>query len=169
MNKINNKKIVCYKHIIFLAKSNCSKKQKQEYICKRIIKMERSKQEQNIIRIVKGSLFAIVLTFIFLFIFATILTYSNVPESTITPIVIIITAISILIGSAMSTRNISKNGMINGGMVGLIYITFLYVLSSIVFSGFQLSLKSIIMIISAILAGIIGGIIGVNCTIGDSP
>ena len=59
--------------------------------------------------------------------------------------------------------------MINGGMVGLIYITFLYVSSSIVFSGLQLSLKSIIMIISAILAGIIGGIIGVNFTIGDSP
>ena len=93
----------------------------------KINKMERSKHEQNIIRIVKGSLFAIILTFIFLFIFATILTYSNIPESTITPIVIIITAISILIGSAKSTRNINKNGMINGGMVGLIYITFLYV------------------------------------------
>ena len=127
----------------------------------KINKMERSKQEQNIIRIVKGSLFAII--------FATILTYSNIPESTITPIVIIITAISILIGSAKSTRKINKNGMINGGMVGLIYITFLYVSSSIVFSGLQLSLKSIIMIISAILAGIIGGIIGVNFTIGDSP
>lgn len=135
----------------------------------KINKMERSKHEQNIIRIVKGSLFAIILTFIFLFIFATILTYSNIPESTITPIVIIITAISILIGSAKSTRKINKNGMINGGMVGLIYITFLYVSSSIVFSGLQLSLKSIIMIISAILAGIIGGIIGVNFTIGDSP
>lgn len=84
----------------------------------KINKMERSKQEQNIIRIVKGSLFAIILTFIFLFIFATILTYSNIPESTITPIVIIITAISILIGSAKSTRKINKNGMINGGMVG---------------------------------------------------
>ena len=75
----------------------------------KINKMERSKHEQNIIRIVKGSLFAIILTFIFLFIFATILTYSNIPESTITPIVIIITAISILIGSAKSTRNINKN------------------------------------------------------------
>ena len=42
----------------------------------KINKMERSKHEQNIIRIVKGSLFAIILTFIFLFIFATILTYS---------------------------------------------------------------------------------------------
>ena len=99
----------------------------------KINKMERSKHEQNIIRIVKGSLFAIILTFIFLFIFATILTYSNIPESTITPIVIIITAISILIGSAKSTRNINKNGMINGGMVGLIYITFLYFIKHSVF------------------------------------
>ena len=144
-------------------------KKLKEVTMEKINKMERSKHEQNIIRIVKGSLFAIILTFIFLFIFATILTYSNIPESTITPIVIIITAISILIGSAKSTRNINKNGMINGGMVGLIYITFLYVSSSIVFSGLQLSFKSIIMIISAILAGIIGGIIGVNFTIGDSP
>ena len=35
--EINNKKIVCYKHIIFFVKSNCSKTQKQEYKCKRII------------------------------------------------------------------------------------------------------------------------------------
>lgn len=130
---------------------------------KKTNKIEGSKQEQNIVKILKGSFLAIVVTFIFLFIFAIILTYSNIPESTITPIVIAITVISILIGSIISARNIGKNGMINGGAVGLIYISFIYITSSIMFSGFQLSTKSIIMITFAIIAGIIGG------AIGDSP
>lgn len=130
---------------------------------KKTNKIEGSKQEQNIVKILKGSFLAIVVTFIFLFIFAIILTYSNIPESTITPIVIAITVISILIGSIISARNIGKNGMINGGAVGLIYISFIYITSSITFSGFQLSTKSIIMITFAIIAGIIGG------AIGDSP
>ena len=78
------------------------------------------------------------------------------------PVVIIITSVSILIGSSISTLKIKKKGMINGGIVGLIYIVTIYVLSSISGAGFSLGLNSIIMAISAIIAGMIGGIIGIN-------
>ncbi len=124
--------------------------------------LEKKQKERNVSRIVKGSVFAILLTFVFLLLFSVMLTYTNISEKTITPVVIVITAISILIGSSISTKNINKNGILNGGMVGAIYIIFIYILSSIICSGFYLSLKSILMIISAIVAGMIGGIIGVN-------
>ncbi len=121
-----------------------------------------TRKEQNIVKVIKGSIFAIILTIVLLLLFALILTYTNISEKTIAPVVIVITAISILIGSSISARNINKNGLLNGGSVGLIYIVFIYILSSILFTGFYLSVKSILMIISAIIAGIIGGIIGVN-------
>ena len=109
--------------------------------------LEKKQKERNVSRIVKGSVFAILLTFVFLLLFSVMLTYTNISEKTITPVVIVITAISILIGSSISTKNINKNGILNGGMVGAIYIIFIYILSSIIFSGFYLSLKSILMII----------------------
>lgn len=116
----------------------------------------------NLKRIIKGSVFSILLTIVLLFIFSILLTYTNINEN-ITPIVLItITALSILIGSIMSSLHISKNGIVNGALVGIIYIAFIYLLSSIIIGNFSLNTYSLIMIIASILAGAIGGIIGIN-------
>lgn len=117
---------------------------------------------KNIIRIIKGSVTAIILTLLLLLIFAIILTYTSLKESVINPVIIVISVISILIGSSISTLKISKNGLLNGGLVGIIYILTIYLLSSITSSGFGINLYSIIMMILSIIAGMIGGIIGVN-------
>ena len=128
-----------------------------------------SENGNNIKKVIKGSAFSIIITLIGLLVYSIILSYTSVSESTIPTIVIIITAISILIGSTISTSNIKKNGIINGMLVGLIYITVIYLLSSIVTGNFLLNITSIIMIITSVLTGALGGIIGVNFTIGDSP
>lgn len=117
---------------------------------------------KNMMRVIKGSTFAIIISLILLLIYASILTYTNVSETTMVPVVITIAGISILIGSSISSFNIKKQGMLNGALVGLIYILFIYILSSILVSGFSVDMKSIIMIIVGVLAGMIGGIIGVN-------
>lgn len=121
-----------------------------------------SENGNNIKKVIKGSAFSIIITLIGLLIYSIILSYTSVSESTIPTIVIIITAISVLIGSTISTSNIKKNGIINGMFVGLIYIAIIYLLSSIVTGNFLLNITSIIMIITSVLTGALGGIIGVN-------
>ncbi len=121
-----------------------------------------SENGNNIKKVIKGSAFSIIITLIELLIYSIILSYTSVSESTIPTIVIIITAISVLIGSTISTSNIKKNGIINGMFVGLIYIAIIYLLSSIVTGNFLLNITSIIMIITSVLTGALGGIIGVN-------
>ncbi len=121
-----------------------------------------SENGNNIKKVIKGSAFSIIITLIGLLIYSIILSCTSVSESTIPTIVIIITAISILIGSTISTSNIKKNGIINGMFVGLIYIAIIYLLSSIVTGNFLLNITSIIMIITSVLTGALGGIIGVN-------
>ena len=120
------------------------------------------KTDRNIVRVVKGSIFAILITAIFLLIYAILLTSTNISENTMTAVVITVSGVSILIGSSISSFKIKKQGIINGALVGLIYITALYLFSSIIFVGFSLNLSSIIMIIVSIFTGMIGGIIGVN-------
>ena len=112
--------------------------------------------------IFKGIMLSFVLTLIFLFLFSIVLTYSNLSESSIPAVIILVTVISILIGSSISTTKIKKNGIVNGGIIGLIYIFIIYLISSIVQTGFILNIYSIIMITVSIVAGMIGGIVGVN-------
>ena len=124
--------------------------------------IKESEFSKNMIRIVKGSITAIILTLILLLIFAILLTYTQIKENTINPVIIVITGISILVGSSVSTLKINKNGLINGFLVGLIYIIAIYLISRITGTGFRINLYSIIMMLVSIIMGMIGGIIGVN-------
>ncbi len=121
-----------------------------------------TKEEKNIIRLIKGGISSIIISVILLFIYAIILTYTAVPESTMPLVITVVIGISILIGSSISSMKIKKNGFINGGVVGLIYMLFLYISSSMALSGFSMNLNTLILIISGIVVGMIGGIIGVN-------
>ena len=73
-----------------------------------------------------------------------------------------ITAISILIGSSIGNIKIKKNGLLNGALIGGIYMITIYLISSILNWKFGLEIKSIIMIVIGMMFGILGGIIGVN-------
>ena len=116
----------------------------------------------NIVKVIKGSIIAFLISIMLLFIFASLFVYTNIQENTIKPVVIIISIISILVGSSLSSIKIKRKGIVNGALVGTIYIMVIYILSSICFVGFELNLESIIMIISSIISGMIGGVIGVN-------
>ena len=123
---------------------------------------EESEFKKNAIRIIKGSIFAIITSTVLLLIFALLLCYTSLSENTIFPVILVITGISILIGSMISTKRIRKNLILNGGMVGVIYIITLYLISSLFLAGFNLTFNSFIMLIIGIITGMIGGIIGVN-------
>lgn len=110
----------------------------------------------------KGLLISFVMTILILLIFSIILTFTNISEKTIVPVIIISTAISILIGSSISNIRIKKNGILNGALIGGGYILILYLLSSILNARFNLNIQSIIMISAGVVFGILGGIIGVN-------
>lgn len=120
------------------------------------------KENNTITTIAKGIGISLLITVIALIIFSIILTYTNIEENVINPVIMIITAISILIGSSIENTKIKKNGLINGGMIGGCYILIIYLISSILNWKFSLNVNSIIMIVAAIIFGILGGIIGVN-------
>lgn len=130
-----------------------------------MVKMKEMNSERttgNLVRVLKGSIASIVITLVLLLIYSALLTYTSINENTMPIFIIAITAISILAGSLISSLNIKKNGLTNGTLVGLIYIVFIYLLSSIISTNFSLNIYSIIMMIVSVIAGAIGGIIGVN-------
>ena len=125
--------------------------------------MEGYEKNNAILGIFKGIIISVIFTFICLFIFSCLLVYTNIGENLIQPVIIVTTGISILIGSMIGNRKQNKNGIINGGVIGLIYMLVIYLISSIINGGnFNLNIQSIMMIGIGLIGGMIGGIIGVN-------
>ena len=125
--------------------------------------METFEKNNMLLKIIKGVGISVIFTIICLTIFSVLLTYTNLSESLIQPVVISVTGISILVGSFFATRKMNKNGIIKGIAVGLIYILLIYVISSVVNGGnFALTIGSLVMIFISVLCGAIGGIIGIN-------
>ncbi len=120
------------------------------------------KKNNNMISILKGFIISLILTIIFIWIYALILVKTNIQENTITPVVITISGISVLIGSSIACLHVKKNGILNGACIGGMYYAAIYVLSSIALCGLAINVKSLIMIVIGVLLGGIGGIIGVN-------
>ena len=119
-------------------------------------------EHKNIFCIIKGGAISIICTVILLIGFALLLAYTSIPENTIIPVIIAICGISVVIGSIASSKKIKKQGLINGSLVGLIYIFVIYLLSSFVEGDFGVNLTSIIMMVVTVTFGALGGIIGVN-------
>ena len=118
--------------------------------------------KKNVKNISIGIGISILITVICLSVFSILLTYTNISENTITPTIIILTGISVLIGSSIGNVKIKKNGIINGAIIGGGYVFILYLISSLINVQFTLNFKSIIMIIVGIVFGVFGGIMGVN-------
>ena len=116
----------------------------------------------NLKGVIKGVIISYIFTIVMCLIYAIVLTYTNVQENTIPPVIIVITAISIFIGSTIGNYKIQKNGLLNGALVGTIYILTIYLISSILNGYFTLNVSSFVMIIVAVIFGILGGIIAVN-------
>jgi len=117
---------------------------------------------KTIVQITKGVGIALIMTMVLLIIFSAILTYSQVSEDVITPVILVITGISILIGSSVGNIKIKKNGLLNGALIGGMYILIIYLISSILNWKFGLNSQSIVMIVVGMVFGVLGGIIGVN-------
>ncbi len=124
--------------------------------------MEVVKRQSNTKYILKGILISLITSIILLFALSAILVYTSISETIIKPAIITITAISILIGSSISNMKIKKGGILNGAIIGIVYLICIYLISGIISLNFSFNSESIITIIVGMLFGIFGGILGVN-------
>ena len=112
--------------------------------------------------IIKGVILSYVITIIVFLVFAFFITYSNFSESTIPAIVIVTTMISLIIGGTKVSKQARSKGWLNGAIVGGTYMIILYVMSCLQANKITFDSYVAYMFILGLLAGAIGGIIGIN-------
>ncbi len=118
--------------------------------------MDNIQNNNQLFSIIKGVLLALTFTIISLIIFAILLVYTSLSEELIKPVIITLTGISILIGSSIESKKIKKNGLINGSLIGILYILTIYIISSLLSSNFSLNMTSLVMIGVGLICGVLG-------------
>lgn len=116
----------------------------------------------NPLLLLKGLLASYIVTIPAFLLFALILANLDFPQRLITPVVVVITVISVLTAGAVSTRGVRSKGWLNGSIVGLVYMVILYLFSSIVYKNFALDRNVLTMAVIGVLSGAIGGIVSIN-------
>lgn len=114
------------------------------------------------IKFFKGLLFSFIFTLVLFFIFSLILRFTDISDSIIPGIVLLISIISILCGSAICTKNAENQGWLWGSSIGGSYALILYFVSSLTLTGFLFPLSTIYLLLGYICIGAIGGIVGIN-------
>lgn len=110
----------------------------------------------------KSLILSILLTFIALLLLSAVLNFTDVSENIISPSIIVISSVCIMIGSFIVSKKIKEKGILNGAILGILYMFVLYIISSIANGSFALNVSSLAMIGIGVIAGIFGGILGVN-------
>lgn len=112
--------------------------------------------------ILLGMTCSIVCSIVLILCFSAFLVKNNINEELIPIIVGIFFAISILCGAIVMTRKLQKHGAVYGLLMAITYIIVIYIISSVYIGDFSIQLRSLYLITSGLILGIIGGIIGVN-------
>ena len=107
-------------------------------------------------------LISFALSIILIFMLSLLICNTSLSENIIKPCMIFITSLSIFIGAFLVSKNKKEKGIINGIIFGTIYVIILCGISIILNGNFTFSLNLLLFILTGMLFGIIGGIVGVN-------
>ncbi len=112
--------------------------------------------------ILKAVIGSMLLTFIFILIITAVCYFGNVSEKLLGFLIFAASAVSVFLSCLFMAKGVKEKGFLYGLLSGLGYFIIIFVAS--VCSSGQLtpSTQSVTMLAGALLAGALGGIIGVN-------
>jgi len=116
----------------------------------------------NLINLGKGILAGYILIIPILAVFAYAISLMNFPEKYITGTVIVANIISVIVAGSISASSVKAKGWLNGATAGLVYYIILFLISSLVMRNYKYGLGALSTMITCVLAGSFGGMIGIN-------
>lgn len=99
---------------------------------------------------------------LFLLISALLIAYTPVSESLSGTLVFACVAISAMFCGMISSKSVKSKGYLKGALGGIIYISLLYILSSVICGKCTFTVHTMLMFFTGIFAGALGGIFGIN-------
>jgi putative membrane protein (TIGR04086 family) len=120
------------------------------------------KRKINHLQIIKGVLFAYVLTLLFFLILGGVLFFTKLSESIIPSSVVVISAVSIILSGIRATKDLENLGWLHGGLIGFLYMGILLLIQIFVIPSAAYGLETIVDLVVGFAVGVVSGILGVN-------
>ena len=116
----------------------------------------------NSISVAKGVMVAVCISLVLVLLFAFLLKFTNIPESTIKPVNQVIKGLSILMGVFVGLKRKKELGLVSGLLIGLIYTIAAFLVFSCLGGAFSFDLTLLTDLLFGAVMGAICGIICVN-------
>lgn len=120
------------------------------------------KQRPALGRCVLNLVTAFAVTVVLVMAFALVLCYTDIDEVWISRGAKIISVFSVALAGALCARKGKSGGWLIGGVSGVLYMVILYAVGYLIFGRLELDLDAALKLIYGAIAGIVGGIIGIN-------
>lgn len=122
---------------------------------------ERSDGVKSIFRYLKAILVSLIVTFACIILFAFIIKWASLGDEVISPVNLVIKALSVFLGVLIITKGRSK-GILNGVMFALVYTFISFLVFSCLAGTFMIGLGLVADFGFNAVIGVISGILGVN-------
>ena len=126
------------------------------------MKLVKERERPAVGRCVLNLITAYAVTVVLVLIFALVLCYTEIDEVWIGRGARIISVFSVALAGALCAKNGRRSGWLVGGISGILYMVVLYAIGYLAFGRLELNLDSVLRLIYGAVAGVIGGIIGIN-------
>ena len=111
-----------------------------------------------VLALIKGILVSYILTLIVFFVFALLITYTEVSEKHLYTVIRVTTAVVCILCGLITAGSAKKGGLLWGIFAGIIYV----VIGFVLIPQYSITSKLIVSLMLAVAGGGLGGVIGIN-------
>ena len=116
----------------------------------------------NFKKIFIGALFSAILSFLLVCILTIFVFFMNIPDQTVSTLIFALSVVSVFFGALILGKTVLGGGLLHGFLMSLLYFGILSVLSLAISGKISFETSNLFRLLGAILAGILGGILGIN-------
>lgn len=117
---------------------------------------------ENLKKVLKGVLFAFILSILAMLVLAVVVFFADVSDRTVSTLILVLSALSVFLGAVILAKNIDSRGLLNGLLLGGIYFLVLVLVSCLAGGGISFEMGNILRCVSTLAAGMLGGVFGIN-------
>ena len=115
-----------------------------------------------VLALIKGILVSYILTLIVFFVFALLITYTEVSEKHLYTVIRVTTAVVCILCGLITAGSAKKGGLLWGIFAGIIYVVIMCVIGFVLIPQYSITSKFSVSLIVAVAGGGLGGVIGIN-------
>lgn len=112
--------------------------------------------------VLKGLMGAILITFMLLLILSLVMIKFELSQKVYSISFVVITTLSLVLGSILAAKSNGSKGWLTGGVVGILFFIFIFILGGIIGGSFSFGISGLYRLGSCLIVGTVSGMLGIN-------